>query len=200
MHAPSDAAEASLNQPRTVFLSVGAGGMALGVFVLAAADASGGAARNASATLVGLAEGTIMAAWTATVRQAFGAARFGTHVAVYNSAIALGSATVQVSQGRQPCWKLAAHTAEERMAYLFQKTGRTGWYYRVLEPGSFAAGDVLMLEERATDAVSLREYWDLHAATRPDLAAVQRVVDAAGLAPDKRARWQQRLEWLRANG
>ena len=68
---------------------VGAGGMALGVFVLAAADASGGAARNASATLVGLAEGTIMAAWTATVRQAFGAARFGTHVAVYNSAIAL---------------------------------------------------------------------------------------------------------------
>jgi MFS family permease len=91
--AASDAAEASLNQPRTVFLSVGAGGMALGVFVLAAADASGGAARNASATLVGLAEGTIMAAWTATVRQAFGAARFGTHVAVYNSAIALGSAT-----------------------------------------------------------------------------------------------------------
>ena len=91
--AASDAAEASLNQPRTVFLSLGAGGMALGVFVLAAADASGGAARNASATLVGLAEGTIMAAWTATVRQAFGAARFGTHVAVYNSAIALGSAT-----------------------------------------------------------------------------------------------------------
>ena len=66
--------------------------MALGVFVLAAADASGGAARAASDAR-GPRRGTILAAWTATVRQAFGAARFGTHVAVYNSAIALGSAT-----------------------------------------------------------------------------------------------------------
>ncbi len=60
----------------------------------------------------------------------------------------LGSAVVQVSQGRQPCWKVSAHTDNEKMAYLFQKTGRTGWYYRVLENGAAAVGDTVTLIER----------------------------------------------------
>ncbi|WP_259997267.1 MOSC domain-containing protein [Leisingera sp. M523] len=34
------------------------------------------------------------------------------------------------------------------MPYLFQKTGRTGWYYRVLEEGDAAAGDRITLVER----------------------------------------------------
>ena len=60
----------------------------------------------------------------------------------------LGTAVVQISQGRQPCWKVSAHTGNDKMAYLFQKTGRTGWYYRVLEPGQAAVGDALMLMDR----------------------------------------------------
>ncbi|MGB7321636.1 MAG: MOSC domain-containing protein, partial [Albidovulum sp.] len=60
----------------------------------------------------------------------------------------LGSAVVQISQGRQPCWKVSEHTANKKMAYLFQKTGRTGWYYRVLEPGSAGIGDTISLLER----------------------------------------------------
>jgi MFS family permease len=46
----------------------------------------------ASALGVGVAEGTIMSAWTAIVRKSFGARRFGMNLAIYNSAIALGSA------------------------------------------------------------------------------------------------------------
>jgi MOSC domain-containing protein YiiM len=34
------------------------------------------------------------------------------------------------------------------MAYLFQKTGRTGWYYRVLETGTVKTGDRIGLLER----------------------------------------------------
>ena len=62
--------------------------------------------------------------------------------------LALGNAVVQVSQGRQPCWKLDMHTGEPRMAYLFQKTGRTGWYYRVLKPGAIRAGEVIRFLDR----------------------------------------------------
>ena len=47
--------------------------------------------RNAVAVVVGLAEGTIMASWTSTVRSVFGEERFGLHLAIYNSALALGS-------------------------------------------------------------------------------------------------------------
>lgn len=60
----------------------------------------------------------------------------------------LGSAVVQISQGRQPCWKVSEHTRNPRMAYLFQKTGRTGWYYRVLEAGRAGLGDTVRLVER----------------------------------------------------
>lgn len=89
--AASDAAERRWGTPRSTFLVVGAAGMGAGVAALAAAPASRGA-RLASAATVGLAEGTIMAAWTSTVRDAFGAERFGMHLAVFNSAIAVGSA------------------------------------------------------------------------------------------------------------
>lgn len=60
----------------------------------------------------------------------------------------LGRALLQVSQGRQPCWKLNLKFGRSDMARLVQKTGRTGWYYRVLEEGSVEPGDVLELVER----------------------------------------------------
>jgi len=60
----------------------------------------------------------------------------------------IGAVLVQVSQGRQPCWKLNARFAADDMAYRVQMTGRTGWYYRVLEGGHIVAGDAITLVER----------------------------------------------------
>lgn len=60
----------------------------------------------------------------------------------------LGTAVLEVSQGRQPCWKLNDRFAVPRMARLVQDTGRTGWYYRVLQPGEARAGDLLRLAAR----------------------------------------------------
>lgn len=57
-----------------------------------------------------------------------------------------GSVLLQVSQGRQPCWKLNTRFGCSDMALRVQSTGRTGWYYRVLEAGSITPGDVLTLE------------------------------------------------------
>mgnify|MGYP003575448733 CR=1 FL=1 len=54
--------------------------------------------------------------------------------------VRLGEALVQVSQGRQPCWKLDLRFGECGMAREMQARGRTGWYYRTLEPGWVRAG------------------------------------------------------------
>jgi MOSC domain-containing protein YiiM len=62
--------------------------------------------------------------------------------------VRLGDALVQVSQGRQPCWKLDVRFGEPGMAREMQARGRTGWYYRVLEPGWVGAGATLSLVER----------------------------------------------------
>lgn len=60
----------------------------------------------------------------------------------------LGTALVEVCQGRQPCWKQAHRLGDKGVVATMVKTGRSGWYYRVLEEGAVAAGDDLMLIER----------------------------------------------------
>ncbi|SHM30261.1 MOSC domain-containing protein [Roseibium suaedae] len=62
--------------------------------------------------------------------------------------LTMGTATVEICQGRQPCWKLNLHTGIAAMAPSFQKSGKTGWYYRVLEEGNVAAGDKVRLIQR----------------------------------------------------
>ena len=60
----------------------------------------------------------------------------------------LGGATVQVSQGRQPCWRLNRRVGRADAALGMQRSGATGWYYRVLEAGIVAAGDRFELLDR----------------------------------------------------
>lgn len=62
--------------------------------------------------------------------------------------IRVGTATLQVSQGRQPCWKLNDRFGYADMARKMQSSGRTGWYYRVLEAGTVSQGDVMTVVER----------------------------------------------------
>ncbi len=55
----------------------------------------------------------------------------------------LGSALVEVSQPRQPCWKIEHRFGHKGMVAKIIATGRSGWYFRVIEPGEVAAGDSL---------------------------------------------------------
>ena len=59
-----------------------------------------------------------------------------------------GSVMLEVSQLRQPCWKLNDRFNTRDMARRVQHAGRTGWYYRVLEGGTLRAGDTLEWLER----------------------------------------------------
>ena len=60
----------------------------------------------------------------------------------------LGTALVEVTQARQPCWKLDHRFQAKGVMAEVVKTRRTGWYYRVLEPGQVKVGDALDLVER----------------------------------------------------
>jgi MOSC domain-containing protein YiiM len=55
---------------------------------------------------------------------------------------------VQVSQPRQPCWKLARHWRTKDLADRVVKNGRTGWYFRVLAEGVVSSGQPLTLVDR----------------------------------------------------
>ena len=55
----------------------------------------------------------------------------------------IGTTLIEVSHGRQPCWKLGHRFGHAALAAEVVATGKCGWYYRVLEPGSVAAGDAI---------------------------------------------------------
>ena len=59
-----------------------------------------------------------------------------------------GSVLLEVSQSRQPCWKLSDRFGTADMARRVQQSGRTGWYYRVLQAGTLQAGERFTLIER----------------------------------------------------
>lgn len=61
----------------------------------------------------------------------------------------IGSARFEVSQGRQPCWKLNLRFGVMDMAQQVQNSLKVGWYLRVLESGQVQAGDQVELVERS---------------------------------------------------
>ena len=60
----------------------------------------------------------------------------------------VGSARFEVSQGRQPCWKLNDRFGLPDMALRVQTSLRAGWYLRVLQVGQVQAGDTVWLLAR----------------------------------------------------
>lgn len=60
----------------------------------------------------------------------------------------IGTAIVQVTQPRNPCFKQAALHRVKNLVIEIERTGCTGWYVRVRQPGSLRAGDDLILLDR----------------------------------------------------
>ena len=61
----------------------------------------------------------------------------------------IGQCKVQITQPRQPCWKLSANTDEKNMTNFIFNSGLTGWYAKVLEEGIISQNDEVILEKRA---------------------------------------------------
>ncbi|MFM2409990.1 MAG: hypothetical protein RL481_818 [Pseudomonadota bacterium] len=61
----------------------------------------------------------------------------------------IGSALVEISQGRQPCWKIDHHFGLKGMTAGVIRTGRSGYYFRVLEDGEVAPDAEIIQVERA---------------------------------------------------
>ena len=102
-----------------------------------------------------------------------------------------GTATVQVSQPRGPCFKLAARWGKRTLPGRMAKEMRSGWYLRVLRAGKVQAGDELRLVERVSD-VAIAEVMRVTYVDKKDSAAIRRVLDVPELADA----WRRDLETL----
>ncbi len=106
----------------------------------------------------------------------------------------LGTGKVQVAQGRQPCWKLNERFGAKTMARMVQKSGMTGWYYRVLDPGVVESGDRLRLSDRLAPQWPLSRVIELLYEKTTDFDALEDLVALPFLAQSWRALIARRLE------
>jgi MOSC domain-containing protein YiiM len=67
----------------------------------------------------------------------------------------VGSAVLQVTSPRVPCWKLGARMGDPRFPARFAAAGRPGAYLAILEQGALGAGDRIQVIHRPGHGVTV---------------------------------------------
>lgn len=106
---------------------------------------------------------------------------------------AVGDAVVEVSQPRAPCYKLARRWSTPDLPGEVTRTGRSGWYLRVVATGTIQVGQTLQLLARPEPelTISLVNRARFHALDDLDLAA--RLAGCELLADEWRETFAKRL-------
>lgn len=110
-----------------------------------------------------------------------------------------GTALIQVSQPRRPCWKIDRRYDEDGIAQHIALAGCTGWYFRVLEVGRASPDDALILAERPHEDWQVLRINELEQALRPPLETLNEASHLAALNSKWRQRFAQRFDWRKRN-
>lgn len=103
----------------------------------------------------------------------------------------LGSAEVEVSQGRQPCWKLGHRFADKHMVRAVVETGRCGWYYRVVTSGKVRVNDPIKLLSRPNPYWTVAKVFGLLIGGRSDINEIIKLSELEHLSEHWRIRAQK---------
>jgi MOSC domain-containing protein YiiM len=113
--------------------------------------------------------------WEDALGRALGPTIFGENlttsgVDVTNAVIGekweVGSALLEVSQPRGPCWKLGAKMGDPAFPKRFTKAGRPGAYLRIAREGILAAGDEIRIVSRPEHGVSVGDVFRIYSSER----------------------------------
>ncbi len=148
-----------------------------------------------------------LAVWTAELGEVLGEAPFGENLStlgILERDVGIGdvwrwgSATLQVTQPRWPCFKLSLFRSRDDIGPRLRASGRTGWYLRVLEPGDVPVSGPIELVQRDQAGVTVL---DAHRAMLDRHASPERlrtVAEHPALAEQWRTPLRRRLEHLAA--
>jgi MOSC domain-containing protein YiiM len=104
----------------------------------------------------------------------------------------IGTAVLQVSQPRMPCFKLQLRFGRNDMVKRFWQSGRSGIYFSIVEEGELAAGDEIVLVSRVDVGITIAELVRLYRDPDPDPARIQ-VALQAPLAGSWKTELRERL-------
>ncbi|MGA8556154.1 MAG: MOSC domain-containing protein, partial [Candidatus Acidiferrales bacterium] len=107
----------------------------------------------------------------------------------------IGEATVVVTQPRVPCFKLAAKFQRDDILKRFLASGRSGFYFSVVEEGMVAAGDSIERIETDENGISVTDINNLFRGDK-DIALLRRATVLDPLPVDWREHFSQKLARL----
>jgi MOSC domain-containing protein YiiM len=110
---------------------------------------------------------------------------------------AVGTAVMQVCQPRQPCFKFALRFGNNRLPKAMVRSGRSGWYYRVLKQGMIGAGDILTLQDRPNPDFPFTRLVDIVNFGQASVEDLHKLAGMAGLAGVWQAQARQVLQAMK---
>jgi MOSC domain-containing protein YiiM len=105
----------------------------------------------------------------------------------------IGSAQFVVTQPRMPCFKLGIRFNRPDMVKRFLQSGRTGFYFAVLEEGEVAAADSIELLERDEHNIPVADVVNLYRGDATNQDLLRRVSELPSLPNSWRDYFRKRL-------
>jgi MOSC domain-containing protein YiiM len=90
----------------------------------------------------------------------------------------IGTAVLQVSQPRMPCFKLGLKFERPDMVKRFWLSGRSGIYLSIVEEGELEAGDEIVPVSHESHGITVAELVKLYRDPDPDPARIQLALNA----------------------
>ncbi|QDU29877.1 6-N-hydroxylaminopurine resistance protein [Anatilimnocola aggregata] len=111
----------------------------------------------------------------------------------------LGGVQFEVSQPRQPCWKLSRRWRISDLARQVTHNGRSGWYVRVLQPGEIEAGQEVLLLSRPFPEWTVARASQIMHHEKQNLAAAEELSNLPQLAESWRETFRERVAKRRSH-
>lgn len=103
----------------------------------------------------------------------------------------IGSAVVQVSQPREPCYKLGIRFNDQKILKKYIERGRPGTYVRVLEKGKVKIGDRLEVFEQSKNVLTVNQFFRLLYAKKKSPEILRLFMDNDSVPEYKKIRMQK---------
>ena len=101
--------------------------------------------------------------------------------------VRIGTALLQVSQPRMPCYKLQVRFDRDDMTKRFALSQRSGFYFSVIEEGEVKAGDAIEIVQRDEHGVSVADVNGMYYARKIDRELMARALQVPALTAESRS-------------
>ncbi|MEK6658511.1 MAG: MOSC domain-containing protein [Campylobacterota bacterium] len=105
----------------------------------------------------------------------------------------MGSAVLQVSQPRKPCWKISKRWNNKKFTNEIYTSGLTGWYYRVLEEGFIEAGDKIEILLHDEAKISILDANKAFADPSKYRELLEKIANIPSIAPSYKTSVEKRI-------